>query len=177
MGLPVNILYHILSFSHAHSFNKHLWVFFFHSSSPNVVCSLVVGRVEYNLLVILLYSHPCLTLNSRFGAPQSPMLPHCSQYQPSKELGFFNYLSKQRSFEWIGLDRSRKLCLPCAHWSIYKGPRYTTGLSCTCVLPSHTCAYVGPYLWLLLNWPVQGMSMCVIPLMSVSEHVFRGRGI
>lgn len=121
--------------------------------------------------------HPCLTLNSRFGAPQSLMLPHCSQYQPSKELGFFNYLSKQRSFEWIGLDRSRKLCLPCAHWSIYKGPRYTTGLSCTCVLPSHTCAYVGPYLWLLLNWPVQGMSMCVIPLMSVSDHVFRGRGI
>ena len=45
----------VLLHSHTHPFNKHLWAFFFHSSSPNVVCYLVVGRVEYNLLVIPLY--------------------------------------------------------------------------------------------------------------------------
>lgn len=82
---------------------------------------------------------------------------HCSQHQPSKDLEVVHSLSGSRSRGTDGTWgwKQKGVSAVCL-WSAHTGIRYTTRPSCICVLPSRVCTYVGQYLWLLPNWPVQG---------------------
>lgn len=160
MELTVNILYHVLLYSHAQPFNMHLWVFFFHSSSPNVVSSLVAGRAGYNLLFIPsthglsksgdfepINIQPCLTLNQDLGPLSLPCHPIAPSTSLPRTLDSSILFQGQGAEEYIGLENeSRKVCLLCVYWSIYTGTRCTAGPSYICVLPSRVCTYVGQYL-------------------------------
>lgn len=73
-------------------------------------------------------------------------------------------------------DGSRKVCLPAsarAHAQARIQGRASVHLSCC-----HACALM---LASICDFPqngqYRGMNMCAIPLLSVSEHVFGGRGI
>lgn len=74
-------------------------------------------------------------------------------------------------------DGSRKVCLLWVHWNACTGIRYAAMPPSICGLLSRTCTHIGCICDFSQIGQHRDVSMCVIPLMSVSEHVFRGRGI
>lgn len=74
-------------------------------------------------------------------------------------------------------DGSRKEGLLCVHGNGCTGIRHSAAHSSVYLLLSCMCTYVG-CIWDFSQISQYGdVSMCVMPLISVSEHVFRGRGI
>lgn len=154
MDLTLNILCHVL-----HTLRLipliSISSFLFLSSSPNVVSYLVAGRVGCALLVFSFYPwafqesvniHHFLILNSKIWDPSAPHVsPSLSApaFQGPWILPF-SFKAKEKRNGWdlmMGAGR----CLLCVCWSACMCIRYRAVLSCTCVLPSCMCTYVGQY--------------------------------
>lgn len=74
-------------------------------------------------------------------------------------------------------DGSRKVGLLCVHWNGGTVIRHTPVPTSARVLPSRMRTKGGCICAFSQISQYGDVSMCVIPLMSVSEHVFRGKGI
>lgn len=116
-------------------------------------------------------------IKPRFGALQPP----CHSTAPSTSLPRTLKLSilfqGQGAEEQMGLeDGSRKGCLLCVYGVHTRASDTPPGLHAS-VSCHHVCALM---LASICDFSQIGLyrdvSMCVIPLMSVSEHVLRGRG-
>lgn len=153
-----------------------------------MVSYLVAGRAGCTLLVIPFHPwafqesvnvHHFLILNSKIWGPSaSHVIPSLSAPAFQGPWIFpFSFKAKEERNGWdLMTGAGRCVCYASA------GARACapdTGLcfhapvscchACALMLASiHDFSQIGQY---------RGMSMCVIPLMSVSEHVFRGRGV
>ncbi|VCW49868.1 unnamed protein product, partial [Gulo gulo] len=113
-----------------------------------------------------------------YGAHSQHLLHSYPSFYLSRTLDFSTVFQGHGAEEWMGLeDGGRKVGRQCAHGNGCTGRRYTAMSSSTGILWSRTRTSVGCVCDFSQISQCGDVSMCVIPLMSVSEHVFRGRGI